>query len=85
MAAINWLSTRMAPGADDGTVKIWDAAGLNARETEVGSRLTMRAMPGRITALAMCQASTSLAAAQDSGVVTIVRIDAPLSLAAQNQ
>ena len=33
-------------------------------QKQVGSRLTMRAMPGRITALAMCQASTSLAAAQ---------------------
>ena len=29
-------------GADDGTVKIWDAAGLNARETEVRSSLAVQ-------------------------------------------
>lgn len=76
--------TFFASGGEDGTVKIWDAAGLDAR-SEVAARLTLRAPPGRITALAMCRSSTALAVAQDSGAVTLVRVDAPLASSTQNQ
>lgn len=58
----------------DGTVKVWDCQRLEKNVTN-RSRLTYSSQGGKITSIAICDNSHSIASGSDSGSVHVYKIE----------
>eukprot|EP00163_Fabomonas_tropica_P003388 TRINITY_DN12891_c0_g4_i1.p1 TRINITY_DN12891_c0_g4~~TRINITY_DN12891_c0_g4_i1.p1 ORF type:complete len:1652 (-),score=398.10 TRINITY_DN12891_c0_g4_i1:5-4960(-) len=64
----------IASGSDDGTVKIWDGQRIEKDVTN-RSRLTYSSQAGKISALAICENTHSVASASSEGSIHVFRVD----------
>jgi phosphoinositide-3-kinase regulatory subunit 4 len=63
-----------ASGSHDGKVKIWDCQRLERNVTN-RSRKTYSGIAGRVTSLAICEGTHSVACGSDAGMIHVFRVD----------